>query len=220
MHLKRYLEGIYTPQDIEVFNRLLVEANNQLNVIKIPSSYQKYANYIRGLNINLLETTNQMSLNDLLKELTKLESLKVVSETEDKIRISGLRNEEGTDLFSNSSKGLSNMVISELSGKPIEITDKDIEIEENATVNTNEKIFSVILGDEGDIPEDLKSKNMEELEEIGGEVLTEFDVQSFADGRLDMDSLSEEKKQKFMQILELMKEGPKDVDNFSDDDEK
>jgi len=212
------MEGVYTKKDVEVFNRLLVEANNQLNIIKIPSSYQKYASYIKGLNINLIETAHQMSLDNLIAEMTKLEKIKVIGESEDKVTLAGLDSDSpnGEPI----TKKLTHMIINELEEKP-EVTTDDQEtiIPEDPKNEELKKVYSVILGDE-ELPEDLKKKSSEELEELGGEVITEFDVQAFADGRLEMEELPEEKREQLAKILELMKNEPKDIDEFSDPDEK
>lgn len=223
LHLQRYLEGVHTKQDVEIFNRLLLEANNQLHLIKVPSAYRVYGSYIKGLNLNILDTATKMSLDNIVEEMTKLEKVKISSSLGEDFYISGaegLEDQEKTSI----KQTLNKLLIQELdpnedNGIEHEET-KNLSDESLKEIKKQEKVYSVILGDSDTLPSELKGKDFEELEELGGELITEFDVQSFADGRLEMESLTEEKKEKLMKILETINTDTKDVDEFSDDDKE
>jgi hypothetical protein len=208
--LGKYLAGDNGRDEVEMFNKLLIEANNDLNLIKFPKQYSKYNQYIRGLNIDLHESLLNIKYDDIAKKLSDSSRLVITN--------------EGFDFQNDMIKKLVKVDKKEYLRRSLDNFDESLDNEELKNIpgikeavfkqldKKTKSVFSFVMGD-AESPIDLSKVPAEELTKMGGEEITEAELKVFEDGTYDESDFDDEKKEKLQKILEVLKMADSEKDS-------
>ena len=236
LHLKNFFKGEYTKDSIDTFNRLLVEANTNLGLLKLPPQYKKYSKMIRSFNLQICENETGKSLDDLANialENTKPITIKpseiIEPHLSETIKKSDSLTDERKEKMKKKRKEKLLKNLSEiLADKPEFEEYKDLFLDSNEKAKVSkyfnadnsekkiiipnklkskkhkfEKLNSLILGDDDDLPFELNNLTIEEIKSMGGEVITEIDTKFHTNGNMDFnDKKKKEKLEKLMSVLQ------------------
>ena len=143
---------------------------------------------------------------DYLREQEKelileVENYKNFSSFKNKLKIKALR----TNISKMKSGDYLKSELSYEQQKNIEIIDKNIE---DLIPDEEKKVLSVVLGpdqvDLSNFPLDVENKSIEDLKEMGMDVVTSLDLEMFNDGSLRSEDLTEEKRENLKILAELL----------------
>lgn len=218
LQLERFSNGDVTSQNIEILNSLIVEANTQLQLLKLPSSFKKYTGMIKEINIKTAEDRGQMSLDQVSSQFAHIKSPFVKIRPQDLVmdedEYQPLTEEQKKKILTDEEERRQRLAkkLTELKEEKdaatrgtmfqkylSKLTEQDPEMAKEAVLNT------MVLGDKKDLPFDINKMTMQEIREMGGEVLMDFDVGFDDKGHFDVKAgLSE--KEKMAKVAEILRE--------------
>lgn len=210
LHLKNIEKGHFTRHNKEVYKELLVEANSQLQLLKLPNEFKKYAESIKEATIRNLEASTQKSLDEIVTDLANkqnpfleqggvLKQLSGNAPAEQKV-MSEQKKQKIMQKLSEFKRDDEASAHSEIWFNSInQILGQSGDRQENF-------INSVILGDEKDAPFEFSKMSFEQLKEIGAEVVADLDLKIGEDGRINYDKVQDDQKENLRKLKEMLAE--------------
>ena len=205
LQLKQYMKGQYSYDNITTFKKLIAEANSDLGLLKLPDIFLSEVPMVADMKIQEFQRKMMRAI-DYLREQEKelileVENYKNFSSFKNKLKIKALR----TNISKMKSGDYLKSELSYEQQKNIEIIDKNIE---DLIPDEEKKVLSVVLGpdqvDLSNFPLDVENKSIEDLKEMGMDVVTSLDLEMFNDGSLRSEDLTEEKRENLKILAELL----------------
>jgi len=222
LHLQKVKDGSANPRDYEVFKELMVEANAQLKLLKLPPTYRKYMSFIKEINVNIMEEMAQKSLGEITEEMVKAEMPFRKTVPTDVVQNSPVK-KMSQKQRSNLIEKLSQLKEDENAVKRRQIFEKILPTnsETNEKISSESLINSMILGDDQPFPFDLNKMSIDELREHGAEILTDFNLKMKPEGGFEVVGADEEQKEKMRKLGEIIREAneSREPDDWSDDED-
>jgi len=227
LHLKNIEKGHFTKHNREVYKELIVEANSQLQLLKLPNEYKKYIGSIKEATIKNLEASTQKSLDEIVTDLANkrnpfleegnvLKQLSGDAPAEHKV-MSEEKKQRLMQKLTEFERDAEAAAHSEMwFGSINQILGQSGDRQENF-------INSVIIGDEKDAPFEFNKMSFEQLKEIGAEVVADLDLKIGEDGRINYDKVQDDQKENLRKLKEMLaevdtEENEADQDLYDDQD--